>query len=68
MFMPEEARVIPNRYTVIIRPKTPKDSLSIWFEMYILNVNLIICKTNELSIISNELNIKTLNRFKLSPF
>lgn len=67
IFIPEDASVIPNIYVVIISPNTPKDSLSILFDIYILKISLIICKKNELPIISRELNKKTLNRFKISP-
>jgi len=64
MFIPEEASVIPKRYVDIISPNTPRDSLSILLDMYILKTSFITCKINEFTIISKELNKKTLNLFK----
>ena len=47
----------------MINWKTPRDSLPILFETYILKINFINCKTNALAHIIREFNINTLNLF-----
>lgn len=63
ILMPEHANVMPNIYTDIIKENTPKASLPILFEIYILNINEIILKIRELIIINIVLNINFFNLF-----
>ena len=60
IFIPADARVIPNVYTDITSAKTPTASSPIELDIYILKNKVIICNIIEL--------INSINVFKINSF
>ena len=63
IFIPAEARVIPNAYTDITRLKTPTASSPIVFDMYIPKNIVITCNITELNNKIKVLNTKIFRVF-----
>ena len=65
IFIPAEARVIPNAYTDITRPNTPTASSPIVFDMYMLKNMVITCNITELN---NNIKVLNTNIFRVFIF
>ena len=65
IFIPAEARVIPNAYTDITSENIPTASSPIVFDMYILKNIVITCNITELN---NNINVLNTNIFRVFIF